>query len=92
MWTGIDMISKIYVGNLNFRISEETIRNCFSPFGEIQDIKMVRDKETGNFKGFAFIQFVNPESAQNAVKAMNGKDLEGRTLRVNLAENRPRIG
>lgn len=84
------MVSKIYVGNLNFRISEESIREKFSGFGTITDIRMIRDRETGNFKGFAFITFEDPESAQSAITAMNGKDFEGRSLRVNLAEDKPR--
>lgn len=84
------MVSKIYVGNLNFRISEEALRDRFSEFGNITDLRMIRDRETGNFKGFAFISFEDPESAQNAVAGMNGKDLEGRAVRVNLAEDKPR--
>ncbi|NCN10042.1 MAG: RNA-binding protein [Leptospira sp.] len=84
------MVSKIYVGNLNFRITEEAIRTVFSDFGTIQDCKMIHDRDTGNFKGFAFITFDTPESAQNAIDGMNGKDLDGRALRVNLAEEKPR--
>ncbi|MCC5813903.1 MAG: RNA-binding protein [Leptospira sp.] len=84
------MDSKIYVGNLNFRISEEALRNSFSSFGNITEIRMIRDRETGNFKGFAFISFETPESAQKAVSAMNGKDFEGRAIRVNIAEDKPR--
>jgi RNA recognition motif-containing protein len=84
------MVSKIYVGNLNFRITEEALRNVFSSFGQIQDCRMIRDRETGNFKGFAFLTFDTPESAQKAIEGMNGKDLDGRALRVNLAEEKPR--
>jgi RNA recognition motif-containing protein len=84
------MVSKIYVGNLNFRITEDAIRAVFSDFGTIQDCRMIRDRETGNFKGFAFITFDTPESAQKAIDGMNGKDLDGRALRVNLAEEKPR--
>lgn len=84
------MVSKIYVGNLNFRVTEEAIRNAFSGFGNITEVRMIRDRETGNFKGFAFLTFENPESAQKAIEGMNGKDLDGRALRVNLAEDKPR--
>jgi RNA recognition motif-containing protein len=84
------MVSKIYVGNLNFRITEDDLRSNFSSFGNITEIRMIRDRETGNFKGFAFITYENPESADKAILGMNGKEFEGRALRVNLAEDKPR--
>jgi RNA recognition motif-containing protein len=84
------MLSKIYVGNLNFRITEDSLRNSFSNFGEITDLRMIRDRETGNFKGFAFITYGTEEAAKDAIASMNGKDLDGRALRVNLAEEKPR--
>ncbi|WCL48074.1 RNA recognition motif domain-containing protein [Leptospira sp. GIMC2001] len=84
------MVSKIYVGNLNFRTTEDSLKTVFSAFGQINDLKMVHDRDTGNFKGFAFITFASPESAKQAITEMNGKDLEGRALRVNLAEEKPK--
>ncbi|MCW7471241.1 RNA recognition motif domain-containing protein [Leptospira kanakyensis] len=83
------MVSKkIYVGNLKFTLKEENIRQIFSVYGVIQDLKMIHDRETGNFRGFAFITYANPEEAEEAVTQMNGQPVDGRNLKVTFAEDK----
>ncbi|EMY61834.1 MULTISPECIES: RNA recognition motif domain-containing protein [Leptospira] len=80
--------NKIYVGNLKFSLKEENIRQIFSVYGVIQDLKMIHDRETGNFRGFAFITYANPEEAEEAVTQMNGQPVDGRNLKVTFAEDK----
>lgn len=83
--------SKIYVGNLKFTLREENIRQYFSVFGQIQDLKMINDRETGSFRGFAFITYGSPDAAAEAVAQMNGQEVDGRNLKVTFAEDKPRV-
>ena len=78
----------IYVGNLSFKSSEEDIRQAFSAFGEVKSVSIIKDKETGRSRGFAFVEMPSASEAQAAISAMNGKDFGGRVLTVN--EARPR--
>lgn len=88
-FTRTGMVSnKIYVGNLKFSLKEENIRQIFSVYGVIQDLKMIHDRETGNFRGFAFITYANPEEAEEAVTQMNGQPVDGRNLKVTFAEDK----
>lgn len=80
--------NKIYVGNIKFTLKEENIRQIFSVYGAIQDLKMVHDRETGNFRGFAFITYGDPSEAQEAVAQMNGQPVDGRNLKVTFAEDK----
>ncbi|TGM51455.1 RNA recognition motif domain-containing protein [Leptospira vanthielii] len=80
--------NKIYVGNLKFSLKEENIRQIFSVYGVIQDLKMIHDRETGNFRGFAFITYANPDEAEEAVTQMNGQPVDGRNLKVTFAEDK----
>lgn len=80
--------NKIYVGNLKFSLKEENIRQIFSVYGAIQDLKMIHDRETGNFRGFAFITYANPSEAEEAVAQMNGQPVDGRNLKVTFAEDK----
>jgi RNA recognition motif-containing protein len=82
------MESKLYVGNLSFNTTEENLRQAFSEFGTIVSVDMIKDRETGQTKGFAFVSMSSQVEAENAIKTMNGKMLDGRDLRVNIA--RPR--
>ncbi|TGN18736.1 RNA recognition motif domain-containing protein [Leptospira idonii] len=79
---------KIYVGNLKFSLKEENIRQIFSVYGAIQDLKMIYDRETGNFRGFAFITYASNEAAEDAVAQMNGQEVDGRNLKVTFAEDK----
>lgn len=80
-------MKKIYVGNLAYGVDEEKLQATFGPFGDIQDLKLIRDQETGRSKGFAFIEYGTQEQAQEAIK-LNGQDLDGRPLTVNIARER----
>ncbi len=78
----------LYVGNLAYSADEHDLENAFSSFGSVDDIKLMRDRETGRSRGFAFITFATGSEA-NAALDMNGKDIAGRPLRVNLAREKP---
>ena len=84
---------QIYVGNMNYRTTQEALESLFSQYGEVQSVKIITDRETGRAKGFAFITMDDDASAKTAVEELNEKEFEGRTLRINEAkprEERPR--
>ena len=76
---------KIYVGNLSFNTDGEALRAAFSEFGEVTSADVVADRETGKSRGFGFVEMANQAAAEAAIKALNGKELDGRTLNVNEA-------
>jgi RNA recognition motif-containing protein len=78
----------IYVGNLSFDVDEEELRNAFEEFGKVESVKVIKDKYSGQSRGFGFIEIADKAEAQSAVKGLNGKELKGRALSVN--EARPR--
>ncbi len=82
------MSKKLFVGGLSWGTSEETLRQEFEQFGELVEVKIVTDRDTGRSRGFGFITFANDEEADKAMQQMDGSSLDGRTLRVNLAEER----
>lgn len=84
------MSQKIYVGNLNYATTEETLANLFSQFGEVVSSIVIKDKMSGQSKGFGFVEMADEGIVQNVISSLNGKDLEGRRLRVNMAEEKPR--
>ena len=86
------MNNRLYVGNLSFQTSEDTLRQAFAEFGEVTDVKVMVDRDTGRSRGFAFVTMGTPEGAAEAIKKMDGTELDGRPLRVNEAEERPRSG
>ena len=87
------MSTRLYIGNLSFNTSADTIREEFQAYGEVTDVHVVMDRETGRPRGFAFVTMGSPQEAQKAIQEMNGKMLDGRPLRVNEAEERqPRGG
>ncbi|KAK6021133.1 hypothetical protein OSTOST_13205, partial [Ostertagia ostertagi] len=73
------------VGNLPYQTSEEAIGNHFSRAGQVTNVRIVYDRETGRMKGFGFCEFSDEAGANNAVNTLNGSDFDGRQLRVNLA-------
>jgi len=79
----------VFVGNLSFDVTRDELIQAFSAAGKVVDAKVPTDRETGRPRGFAFVEFENDEAAQKSITLMNGKDLKGRPLRVNEAENRP---
>ena len=82
----------IYVGNLAYNATEDELRSAFGAFGQVTSVKIVRDRETGRSRGFAFVEMEDGEGAQNAVAQMNGRDLGGRNLVVNEARPREQGG
>jgi cold-inducible RNA-binding protein len=84
--------NRLYVGNLSFNTSSDAVRTAFAIFGTVEDVYLVTDRDTGRPRGFGFVTMSTPEEAAKAIDGMNGKDLDGRTLRVNEAESRPRGG
>lgn len=83
----------IFVGNLAFKVSEEELKSLFAQFGEVKSAKVIKDKFTGESRGFGFIEMASASEAEQAISNLNGMDLEGRKLRVNEAnprEERPR--
>ena len=79
---------RLYVGNLNYNTDEQTIRSAFEQFGVLKDVRMITDRETGRPKGFAFVEFTSEAEANAAIEQMNGAMLDGRSLKVNEAEDR----
>ena len=77
--------SKLYVGNLSFKTTEDELRSAFSQFGTVTDLYVAMDKMTGRPRGFAFVTMGTPEEAKAATEKMNGTDLGGRQLTVNEA-------
>ena len=87
------MSKKLYVGNLSFQTSEDELRQAFGQYGTVNTAQMVTDRETGRSRGFAFVEMA--DGADEAIRALNGAQLDGRTLTVNEAkprEDRPRSG
>jgi RNA recognition motif-containing protein len=78
----------IYVGNLPFTITEDDIQEAFAAYGQVSSVSIIKDRDTGQSRGFAFVEMPNDTEAQSAIAALNGQDLKGRTLTVN--EARPR--
>lgn len=82
------MSKKIYVGNLSYSTTEETLRNQFSQFGEVESVSIIMDKMTGKSKGFGFVEMSDDAAAGNAISTLNQKEIDGRRVRVNEAEER----
>jgi cold-inducible RNA-binding protein len=84
---------RIYVGNLPFRATEEQIRELFAQYGQVDNVALITDRETGKFRGFCFVE-MEDAAADAAISALNGYDMEGRALRINEAMPRdnPRGG
>lgn len=84
--------STVFVGNLNFETGEATLRELFEDMGEIENIRIPMDRETGTKKGIAFIKFSTPEEAAKAVRDVNGDEVDGRTVKVAIAEDDDKPG
>jgi len=78
----------IYVGNLSYNTTEDTLRAEFGSYGQVDDVHIITDRETGRPRGFAFVTMNNDDAAREAIEAMNGMELDGRTLTVNEAKPR----
>jgi cold-inducible RNA-binding protein len=83
------MGKRLYVGNLPYRISEDDLANAFGQAGEVADVAIVVDKETGRSKGFGFVEMADDSGAQAAIEELNGAQIGGRTIKVAEANPRP---
>lgn len=86
------MSKKIYVGNLPFSSTEGDLRSLFARHGDVASVNVIMDRETGRPRGFAFVEMAQEDSAREAIRALDGTELDGRSLRVNEAEDKPRGG
>jgi cold-inducible RNA-binding protein len=90
------MSTKLFVGNLSFNATQEQIRDLFAAHGTVLEVDIIKDKFSGRPRGFGFVSMESKEGADAAVKALNGKDIDGRALTVNEArpreERAPRSG
>jgi len=87
------MTNKLFVGNLNFQTTNDDLINTFSDFGNVQEVKIIIDRDTQKSKGFAFLTMTNESEAQKAISNLNGKEVNGRAMVVNIAkelEKKPR--
>ena len=84
------MSKKIYVGNLSYNTSESDINELFSSYGEIVSTKLIEDQFTGRSKGFAFIEMESDDCVMAAISGLNGKEVDGRNIKVNEANDRPK--
>jgi RNA recognition motif-containing protein len=84
------MSKKIYVGNMSYNTSEEDLRDLFAQYGTVVSTSIIIDRETRRPKGFAFVEMEDEKAAMAAISQLNGKELDGRTLRVNESIAKPR--
>lgn len=82
------MIAKLYVGNLSYDITEEKLRELFTEAGAVDTVEVIMDRETRRPKGFAFVSMSNQAEAENAIRMLNGKMVDNREIKVNLAKPR----
>jgi RNA recognition motif-containing protein len=78
----------IYVGNLDYSVTEDGLKNAFSEFGDVSSVNIIKDKYSGQSKGFGFVEMSDNSEADKAMKALNGSQLKGRGIKVNQAKPR----
>jgi cold-inducible RNA-binding protein len=83
---------KVYVGNLSFSTTEEALQAEFEAFGQVAEVAVISDRETGRPRGFAFVSMNSDNEARAAIEALNGTDLDGRTITVNEARPKSTVG
>ncbi len=76
---------RLYVGNLNYETNETALRDLFSEHGEVEDVSIITDRDTGRSRGFGFVTMPDRSEAEQAIETLDGQDLEGRNLKVNEA-------
>ncbi len=86
------MSSKLFVGGLSWDTNDHSLAEAFGAFGVVTEAKVISDRDTGRSRGFGFVTFDAPADAQKAIAEMDGTELDGRTIRVNEAEDKPRGG
>ena len=86
------MGNKLFVGGLSWDTTDSSLNHAFSAFGEVTEAKVITDRETGRSRGFGFVTFTDEAAAKEAISGMDGKELDGRAVRVNEAEEKSRGG
>jgi cold-inducible RNA-binding protein len=89
------MNNKLFVGNLSYSTGEAQLRDAFEPFGALRSVSIITDRMTGQPRGFGFVEYENADDAQRAIESLDGREVDGRTLNVNVARERqatPRFG
>ncbi len=86
------MSKKLFVGGLSWDTTDGSLNQAFSAFGEVTEAKVITDRETGRSRGFGFVTFVEANAASTAITEMDGKSLDGRAIKVNVAQERQRGG
>ena len=84
-------MTKLYVGNLPFTATEDAVRNLFASHGAVESLSLINDRDTGRPRGFGFVEMSSAD-ASRAMQALNGKDFDGRSLKINEAQDKPRTG
>jgi cold-inducible RNA-binding protein len=84
------MGKKLFVGSLSWNTDDHSLREAFSPFGEIVEATVITDRDSGRSRGFGFVTFADDEGADKAMSALNNTELDGRTIRVDVAQERSR--
>ena len=84
-------MKNIFVGNLDFAATESSVRSLFEPYGQVDRVNVVTDRETGRSRGFAFVEMTDAAEAERAIAALNGMQLDGRALNVNEARPNPKV-
>jgi cold-inducible RNA-binding protein len=85
-------MTNLFVGNLNFQTTESDLRAMFEPFGQIERVHIATDRETGQARGFAFVEMTNDDEAKKAMASLDGKEVSGRNVKVNEARPKERSG
>ena len=85
-------MKKIYVGNLSWNCTDADLRELFAPFGSVESAAVITDRETGRSRGFGFVEIDSADGADRAISELDGKDFDGRPLRVNEAQEKRRGG
>jgi RNA recognition motif-containing protein len=86
------MSKKLFVGSLSWNTDDRGLQEAFAPFGQVTEAVVITDRETGRSRGFGFVTFEDDEGADKAVAALNNTELDGRTIRVDVAQDRRRGG
>jgi len=89
-WDNVN--NKLFVGNLSFKTSQQVLQDLFAEFGEVVSVSIPLDRDTGKPRGFAFVEMSNQASAEAAIKGLNGREVDGRQIAVNVSTPKPKTG